>query len=709
MAVMNKMRDNMHVVLYALVGAFLLTIVFEWGMNYTGRSARAGNLIGTVNGKPITVKEYDQIYKQAIENYKQRSPGLEITEQMDNQAREQAWDYLVMQTLMDEEIKKLGLSVTDKEIVDVINSDTPPQIIAQQFRDPQTGQINRQNLQAAISDARNKDGWIQVENIVRQERLYTKLQDLLGATVYATDEEARVKFDKQNTKVAAKFVLFELARTKADSLYSITDSDINAYYRDHKDEYKQDPIRSGKFVMFSKTATAADTLAVKQTISNLAAEWRTATSDSAFIAINSDKTTDFVKTVERGRLPPEKDAQLFSDSVKTGTVSSPILEGNAFVLTKIISVKEGKEKVKASHILLQPAAATKEDTAKTFAEAKALMATLKTDADFAKAAREKSKDPGSGQQGGDLGWFAKGAMVKEFDAAVFKAKPGETVGPIKTQFGVHIIKVMAKDSREIEVAELTTAIKPSPATLDRQRKQAEEFQYYATQSSFDKEATDKKLEVRQSGAFPKNGFVPVIGINRGVSDFAFKSKLDAISDVIDTKDGYVVMQLIDANDDGFRRVDENLKQEIKNKIVRTRKLDDLRKMAGDAIAKAGTASGIAALEKLRAGDTLLAVRETGQMALDGGRGFVPGLGNDPKFVAALSALDTLKLSKPIETNRGIALAVLTEKIVAPAGDFDKQKQSLKEQILQEKKSEVIQNWAQALKKQAKIEDNRTQF
>ena len=88
------------------------------------------------------------------------------------------------------------------------------------------------------------------------------------------------------------------------------------------------------------------------------------------------------------------------------------------------------EEVRARHILVEG----EED-------AKAIHARVKAGEDFAKIAGEASKDPGSGQQGGDLGFFSKEQMVPEFAEAAFAAKAGEIAGPVKSQFGWHVIKV----------------------------------------------------------------------------------------------------------------------------------------------------------------------------------------------------------------------------------------------------------------------------
>ncbi|WP_041638870.1 peptidylprolyl isomerase [Anoxybacillus flavithermus] len=98
---------------------------------------------------------------------------------------------------------------------------------------------------------------------------------------------------------------------------------------------------------------------------------------------------------------------------------------------------EYKPKVKASHILV--------DDEKT---AKDIKAKLEKGEDFAKLAKEYSKDTGSAQNGGDLGWFGPGKMVEEFEKAAYALNVGEISDPVKTQFGYHIIKVTDKEKKK---------------------------------------------------------------------------------------------------------------------------------------------------------------------------------------------------------------------------------------------------------------------
>jgi parvulin-like peptidyl-prolyl isomerase len=162
------------------------------------------------------------------------------------------------------------------------------------------------------------------------------------------------------------------------------------------------------------------------------------------------------------------------------------------------------------------------------------------------------------------------------------------------------------------------------------------------------------------------------------------------------------MQLVDKNDDGYRRLDDNLKREIKNKLIREKKLAELRETAKKLLEQSGND-----IQKLTTLDSNAVVREFSGVTFQNPT--IVGLGREANFVSILSTLELNQLSKPIDTNRGIAIAMLTAKESGKDEEFESQKETLRNQLLQEKKTQVQQNWIQALKKKAEIEDNRMMF
>ena len=98
----------------------------------------------------------------------------------------------------------------------------------------------------------------------------------------------------------------------------------------------------------------------------------------------------------------------------------------------------------ASHILVRFGANAERDRAQAEVRLRELLARLRSGEDFAKLAREYSEDPGSARNGGDLGSFGPGQMVPEFDKAVFNSDLNTVIGPVKTQFGYHLVEVTSR-------------------------------------------------------------------------------------------------------------------------------------------------------------------------------------------------------------------------------------------------------------------------
>jgi len=106
-------------------------------------------------------------------------------------------------------------------------------------------------------------------------------------------------------------------------------------------------------------------------------------------------------------------------------------------------------------------------------------------------------------------------------------------------------------------------------------------------------------------------------------------------------------------------------------------------------------------------DSLLSLNETGTVTLS--NPVIQGIGYDINAASALTALEVGTLSRPIDTNRGVILAMLTEKTVGEDEEFEKEKANLRKRILDDKRGRIVQEWTQALKKQAQIQDNRSLF
>jgi len=141
MPIMTRMRDSMPIILFGLLIAFLITIIFEWGMDYLGMRGGQSDVIGTINGINISYQDFSNLVKSYADNQKAQS-GKEPDENQLTQIREQVWDNLVTQQLVEEEVHRLGITVTDQELVDWVRGENPPEDLRRNFVDS-AGQFRR--------------------------------------------------------------------------------------------------------------------------------------------------------------------------------------------------------------------------------------------------------------------------------------------------------------------------------------------------------------------------------------------------------------------------------------------------------------------------------------------------------------------------------------------------------------------------------------
>jgi peptidyl-prolyl cis-trans isomerase D len=701
MAVMSSLRDKTHIILYTLLAAFLALIVFEWGMNFTGNGGKKASQAGSVNGKAISFSQYDEVYKAMTENFRKSSPGAEVTPETELALQEQAWNTVVDQTLLDQQFEKFGITIQDQEVVEALAGVNPPQVIRQNFTNPATGAIDRQKLESARRDPRNKDLWLQIEKIVRRELQVNKLIRALQTLDHVTDWELGDIVNRQFTRFTASFIPFPLSFAGADKSFPVTDEEVKKYYDDHKELLKQLPSRKADFVFFPLIPSSKDSLAVRTELETIRAEFSTTVNDSDYVKVQSDRPTGINKAYTRADFSPAAGDAIFNSStLKQGTIVGPIADRGEYRLIKIKQVSASAQPVaRASHILLRFNPASNDDVQRVRQLAVFLFQQLQAGVPFETLARKYSADPGSALNGGDIGWFSKERMVPQFANAVFNARPGSVVGPVQTQFGVHIIKVTGFDTAAAVCSEIVRNIRPSTETVDSERRLATAFQINAKDKGFDKSAASEKLTVGKTGEFGRHMAIAPIGFSEKVAAFAFKASEGDLSDVIETEKGFYVMRLTGKNDSGYRLLDQELKTRITAELVREKKGSSLEKK----LAAMTKGPGVT-LEHIAASNAGLKV-----VAADSIRwsdGVIPGYGVDRALVEAMSGLAPLKLSAPVKTNDGYALVVVAGKTLPAGLNSTAEKAVIAPQLLRAKQEQLFSEYFASLRKNAVIKDDR---
>ena len=703
MPLMTKMREKLSLVFGIFAALFIIYIVLDWGMDITGRKQsrmQQGDFIGIINGVNITYQEFNAQVERAIPFFKEQYQTDPDENQM-VQIREEVWNMVVSEILMTQEIERMGLNVTDQEIRDWVNKipETLPDMIRQNFVDS-TGALDHQFLQQAIQaqDPQVKSFWMQSEALLRQNRLQQKMSSILFASIIPTEGEILSKYNDENIKVNAKYVFFDPSVYIQDDEIPLSDDDLKAYYEKHKDEYKQEEIRKLKVAIFDILPSRQDSLDIQNIMESVQEDINKGIDFTTLVDMHSDKRYDPEEYIKRGEVGSESLEKLIFDA-KVGDFIGPFSEDNSIRMVQVIAARESNDPaVRTAHILIR---FTDEDKEAKRAEANSLLSRIRRGESITDLALQYSEDPSVYQNNGDLGWVKRGKFVKEYEDAAFAARAGEVIGPIETQYGFHVIKVLDKDRRELNIAELKISTTPSSETREYVHNEARNFIAVAKDENFENASKIVPAVIQETQWFAKNSFIPGLGYNSAISKFTFDNKVGAVSDVYKIQDVYVVVQVADLKKAGYRDFEE-VKDYLKSVMLSEKKnerlsgiVNDLRNQVGDG-----------PIEKFTELDPRVTVVSTGEFSIGAS---IVGIGQDGKVTGKLYGLQPNTISQPIIGSRGIYLFNIISKSQFNEDDYLAKRNQIFVQLDQEKKNQFYSQWIQNMMDKANIQDNRDRY
>ncbi len=701
MGLMNKLRDKTHIILIILVVAFLATIIFEWGMNYLGTRGSEAPVFGSVNGKEINITEFENQVQFAAEQQKQQT-GEEPDETTMQMIRDQVWDQMVTQIIATQEIERLGIRVTDQEILNwVYNSpQTLPEPIKKNFIDS-TGQFNMSIYQQALATKTPEvtKFWSQVQDYLKQTLLSQKLQSIITGTVRVSEADILQKYKDDNIKATFSYIPFEVAAIQ-DNQVQVNEEDLKTYYDKNKDDFKGDETANLKYVLFSDAPTLDDSVLTEKQLRALTKEFkRYTTLDSDFISfINSNSLNKFN---DKFLKPSEISSEVlnFVFGAKKDSISDVIKATDGYHLVKLLDSKDGEDLfVNASHILVNFGI----DTNAAKLKAEQLYKRAKNGEDFSKLAADNSDDASNKSKGGNLGYFTKGAMVKPFEDAAMNGNVGEIIGPVKTQFGFHIIKINDKQKKLFKIADIKKLVKTSSKTRDAIRKRAEDFAYVTKKGSFEDEANKLNLKVLDAKEVTRTSFIPGAGQNKAVTNFAFNNKKGSISDPVKIQAGYAVYLIDDKVPAGQMKY-EDIKTSVLLPIVRVeKKLDMLKQQALDLKNKI-TNNDLMSLKNV---NPQVNIESADSVSVSKP---APKIGADFGFYDALFKLQNGQISDPIRTPKGYYLVQMKNITPFDQEKFKAQIEAIRTSLIAQKKQTIVQEWITELKDKAVIVDNRDKY
>ena len=698
MGMMTKMRDNAHV----FIIAFAVVFIAFWVVSDVDLPSVLGgsrNEIASIGGKSITYQDFQAVVERVAEEQRQKNNGKELSETDYIQIREQVWNDFVTQAVLDEATEEFGISVSDQEITDWVWGANPPEELAKYFVDS-TNQFNRDTYENFLRNPgkENPQALIGLEQQLKPQMLREKLTNILTSSVSVTEQQLLTTYIDQNVEFVASYLFFDPNVFATADTAAPTNEEFEAYYKKNKNRFKTDAMRKLKYVMFQDVPSKSDTAAIVNELATFRDLVEKGTDFLELVKSNSEEPYDSSRWFTREQVPPGAATTVFDQPV--GSIAGPIANETGLSLYKVIAERQTADPlVRASHVLFRTDSG--QDEASQKAKALAVLARAKKGENFAKLAAEASEEPGAAERGGDLSWFGKGRMVPEFENAVTSAKVGEIVGPVKTQFGWHVIKVTGRSSRELQLAEIRLTIRASSRTRDELFDRARDFAYFANENGFEKEAELNGHQILETQEFAEatGSFIPGIGTNPSMVKFAFSENVGTVSEVHRTGTGYVVALLTEKRDEGFRSLDE-LKEQLRPQVVYerqiTKTLEKARKIAGSG----------KSLEQIAASNPQIALTQTPPFKLQAG---VPDIGPDQAFIGTLLRLKSGETSNVFRGMRGIFILKLNSRAPIDETAYKVKKGELRQTALQQIQNEFVQAWLEQRKKEIDIVDNRDMF
>lgn len=711
MALIGQLRNNMTKWVVGLIALALAAFILGGDLIGNGPNSVFGNenTVGKIAGTSISLEDYQAAIQERENNYILNF-GRQAGERERPLLQQQAWDLLIAQKAIKPEYEKLGVKVTTEEIWDMIQGKNVDENVKASFVDS-AGNFDRTRLLQYINQFNSpapieprafnswqegKFRWSTFQKDLGMGRERIKYENLLVKTNYVTEAEAERDYHAQSDVAEVKY-LYVPFYAISDSVVTVSDSDLKAYYKRNKEKYKVEQTRSLSYVSFPVNASADDSLKIREDLEKIATEFKTVTEDSVFAVTQSEGQTPFSKYTVSS-LPSLLSNQ--KENLVAGQVIGPVLEGSAYKVFKISKIgKDTTGTARASHILIRWDSET--DAAKKVAKEKArkILAEIKGGASFAAKAREHGTD-GSSTQGGDLGFFPSGQMVKPFEQAVFSAKKTGLINDVvETQFGYHLLDVTSLvDYTAYTVATVELTIAPSDETLNNAFLRAQTFASDLSGVNDFKEKAKKEnltvVDANDLATGERN--IANLGEARQMVTWLFRdAKIGKVSDVFDLDATYAVAVMTGEVEAGFKEFDkvkEEITPAVKNELKSKKILEKLN-------AQKGTLEEIAAAFGADA-----TINSSSDLKFNSNT--LPSVGLDPIAVGKAFALENGKRTAPFVGENGVLIIELQNKTIAPAvGDYA----TFKNQLLQGLNGKSSLGIADAIKEGANIKDNRYRF
>jgi peptidyl-prolyl cis-trans isomerase D len=360
------------------------------------------------------------------------------------------------------------------------------------------------------------------------------------------------------------------------------------------------------------------------------------------------------------------------------------------------------ESAKVRYVEFEPPITAADSAAARGAADSLAAAARATGGDFEALARRNSDDPVSSANGGDIGFLREDALDPAIRAVVADMSIGEISDPVLTPFGWHVVKLEGRSEDQVHLRQIVIAVEPSTASRNAVRQTAQEFARDASAApdAFAEAASRRGLRVQEPPVFEKGLVIPGLGSAPELTDFIFANEAGAVSGALSREDAFYVVHVDQRYPEGYVAM-ELVTDDIRAALAAQKELEAARAIApeiADAIRAEGL-EGAAARYGLQVQDTDWFTRVNN----------IPGIGSGTPVAGAAFGLAQGQTAGPIETSRGLYFIRLIDRQPADEEAFQREKETLRQELRREKMRERFNAWFDAQRAAAEIEDRRAQL
>ncbi|MGH7476363.1 MAG: peptidylprolyl isomerase [Longimicrobiales bacterium] len=587
---MRQMRENTKIIMIFTALAFVGLMVFEWGMDASGRSSAqvTGGEVGRVNGDVVMYEDYIAVYQQLYQRQQQLQEEP-LSGAQTRQLEDQAWEQIVSERLLQQELRRRGIRATEEEVRQAARYSPPPEFFSNELFQTDGNFDLAKYHQFLASPAADDQLLAQLEAYYRDAIPRTKLFRRVVAGTYATDDELWRMYRDRHERARIEYVMLDPATLVRDAEVSVTEDEIRQYYEQNRADLQRPARASLRVVALSKTPTRADTVAARERAVRLRQQLQEGEDFAELARVESSDAVSAERggslgTVERGQTDAVFDRAVFA--LPLGEVSEPVLTRYGYHLIEILD-RTGDE-AEVRHILIpiereadsENLLLARADSLEDIGELRGLQ----------NAARELRLPATQVTLSEGSPFIAVVGSVDEGESWAFAAESGQTSPVFENERAFYMFELLDRTpAGTLSLEETRDAIRQRLIVrkkLERARQMARDIVDRVNGGTgLPEAAAARGLEAANAGPFARVDFVPGLGSTNAAVGAAFGLRPGHISPPIEADERVYLVRLLEL-ESADREAWEAQKDEQRREVIGALEQSRLAQFMGDLRSRA---------------------------------------------------------------------------------------------------------------------------